>query len=255
MRAVALVVAAGGGERLGASRPKAFVVVAGRPLLAWSLDALREAGIADVVVAVPEGVTGPGGRIEGVDPEGAAGPGGRIEGAGWTVELGSGARVVTGGATRSESVRRALAAAGEGEAVVVHDAARPLVEPSLFARTLEALAEADCAVAAAAVTDTIKEAGPDRRVVATLERSRLWAIQTPQAFRRAALERALDVSGDVLAAATDDAWLVERGGGRVVVVPAPVGNFKVTTPHDLAVAELLLGARAGASGGASTAAG
>jgi len=240
MRAVALVVAAGGGERLGASRPKAFVVVAGRPLLAWSLDALREAGIADVVVAVPEGVTGPGGRIEG---------------AGWTVELGSGARVVTGGATRSESVRRALAAAGEGEAVVVHDAARPLVEPSLFARTLEALAEADCAVAAAAVTDTIKEAGPDRRVVATLERSRLWAIQTPQAFRRAALERALDVSGDVLAAATDDAWLVERGGGRVVVVPAPVGNFKVTTPHDLAVAELLLGARAGASGGASTAAG
>ena len=210
MKAVALLVAAGSGERLGAS-PKAFVMLAGRPMLEWSLDALRGAGLHDVVVALPEGEEA---------PAGCAG--------------------VRGGATRSESVRRALAAAGEGDAVVVHDAARPLVEPELFTRALEALGGADCAVAAAQMTDTVKEAGPDHRVAATLDRTRLWAIQTPQAFRRAALERALAVEDEVLAAATDDAWLVERTGGSVVVVPASPANFKVTTPHDLAVAERLL---------------
>jgi 2-C-methyl-D-erythritol 4-phosphate cytidylyltransferase len=90
------------------------------------------------------------------------------------------------------------------------------------------------------VTDTIKQAGPDRLVTATLDRSRLWAIQTPQAFRREALERALDVGEEVLARATDDAWLVERTGGSVRIVASTPANFKVTTPHDLRVAEMML---------------
>jgi 2-C-methyl-D-erythritol 4-phosphate cytidylyltransferase len=208
---VALVVAAGSGERLGASRPKAFVALAGRPMVEWSVAALRAAGIADVVVALPPGEKAPSGCVG-----------------------------VRGGVTRSESVRLALREAGPADAVVVHDAARPLVEPGLFGAALAALEEADCAVAAAAVTDTVKEAGPDLRVIATLDRSRLWAIQTPQAFRRAALERALDVPDDVLAAATDDAWLVERAGGSVVVVPSTTPNFKITTTDDLRIAELLL---------------
>jgi 2-C-methyl-D-erythritol 4-phosphate cytidylyltransferase len=148
--------------------------------------------------------------------------------------------VVEGGATRSGSVRNALAAAGDVEAIVVHDAARPLAEPELFTRTLAALAEVDCAVAAARVTDTIKEAGPDGLVVRTHDRSRLWAIQTPQAFRAQSLRRALDVTADVLAAATDDAWLVERAGGSVRVIESSPANFKVTTPHDLKLAERLL---------------
>ena len=210
--AVALLVAAGSGERLGAGRPKAFVVVAGRPMLEWSLDALRGAGIDEIVVAAPAGH-----------------------------EV-AGCVVVPGGATRSESVRAALAAAPPGD-VVVHDAARPLVTPELFRQTLAALAGADCAVAAAPVTDTVKEAGPDRLVVATLDRSRLWAIQTPQAFRREALERALAAGDDVLAQATDDAWLVERTGGTVRVVESTPANLKVTTPHDLAIAEQLLADR------------
>ena len=212
-KAVALLVAAGSGERLGASRPKAFVTLAGRPMLEWSVAALRAAGLSEIVVALPEGEAA---------PEGCAG--------------------VPGGATRSASVRAALEAAGEGD-VVVHDAARPLVEPALFTAALAALEGADAAVAAAQATDTIKEAGPDHRVTATLDRSRLWAIQTPQAFRRSVLERALDVGDDVLAQATDDAWLVERAGGSVVVVPSTPANFKVTTPHDLTVAELLLSSR------------
>jgi 2-C-methyl-D-erythritol 4-phosphate cytidylyltransferase len=115
-----------------------------------------------------------------------------------------------------------------------------LVDPRLFGATLAALEHADAAVAAARVADTIKEAGEDGVVVRTHDRSRLWAIQTPQAFRVAALRRALDVPADVLAAATDDAWLVERAGGTVCVVESPPSNFKVTTPHDLAVAESLL---------------
>jgi 2-C-methyl-D-erythritol 4-phosphate cytidylyltransferase len=126
---------------------------------------------------------------------------------------------------------------------VVHDAARPLVEPALFARTLAALADAEAAIAAARVADTVKEAGPDGAVTATLDRARLWAIQTPQAFRRAALERALDVDEALLARATDDAWLVERAGGRVRVVESSPANFKVTTPHDLAVADMILRTR------------
>jgi 2-C-methyl-D-erythritol 4-phosphate cytidylyltransferase len=138
-------------------------------------------------------------------------------------------------------VRAALAAGGPGP-VVVHDAARPLVEPELFTRVVAALEHADCAIAAARVTDTIKEAEGDL-VVATHDRSRLWAIHTPQAFRREALEAALSVDAAILARATDDAWLVERAGGTVRVVESSPGNFKVTTPHDLRVAELLLGER------------
>jgi len=92
------------------------------------------------------------------------------------------------------------------------------------------------------VTDTIKQAA-EGVVTATLDRNRLWAVQTPQAFRRETLERALDVPEDVLAQATDDAWLVERAGGSVRIVESSAANFKITTPHDLRVAELLLRGR------------
>jgi 2-C-methyl-D-erythritol 4-phosphate cytidylyltransferase len=213
--AAALLVAAGSGERLGADRPKAFVAVARRPMYEWSLEALAAAGIDEVVVALPP---------DWPPPPGVA----------W----------VRGGATRSESVRNALAAAGAGaERVVVHDAARPLAPPELFTRCLQALADADAAIAAAPVADTVKEAGVDLRVQRTLDRSRVWAVQTPQAFRRGALERALDVPEEVLAAATDDAWLVERFGGSVRIVEGPASNFKITTSHDLRVADLLLAER------------
>jgi 2-C-methyl-D-erythritol 4-phosphate cytidylyltransferase len=212
--AVALIVAAGSGERLGASRPKAFVTLAGRPMVQWSVDALRAVpSVERIVVALPEGETA---------PEGTTG--------------------VPGASARSGSVRAALAAAGPGDPVIVHDAARPLVTPDAVEATLAALTDggADAAIAAAPVADTIKEADADGTVRATLDRSRLWAVQTPQAFRRAALERALDVGDDTLAAATDDAWLVERTGGTVRVVSASPDNLKVTTAADLQRAEHVL---------------
>ena len=165
-----------------------------------------------VVVALPPGVVAPAGTLG-----------------------------VVGGAERSLSVRSALRAAS-GDPVLVHDAARPLVTVELAQACLDALdaRDLDAAVAAAAVTDTIKEAGADQVVSRTLDRSRLWAIQTPQAFRREALERALAQPDDVVATATDDAALVEALGGRVGIVEAPRENLKVTTRLDLQVAELLL---------------
>ncbi|HEX2085825.1 MAG TPA: 2-C-methyl-D-erythritol 4-phosphate cytidylyltransferase, partial [Solirubrobacteraceae bacterium] len=161
------------------------------------------------------------------------------------VEAPAGTVGVPGGAQRSHSVRNALAAAGDGDPVLVQDAARPLLTAELAERCLAAVEGADAAVAAARVTDTTKEAGPDGIVERTLDRSRLWAVQTPQVFRRAALEAALARPDDVLAAATDDAQLVEAAGGRVRVVEAPRENIKVTTRVDLRVAELLLGERRG----------
>jgi len=180
-------------------------------MVEWSIDALR-AAVDHVVIALPPGVHAPAGTTG-----------------------------VTGGAQRSLSVKAALRAAA-GDPVVVHDAARPLVTPDLVERCLAALSDADCAIAAAPVTDTVKEAR-DGEVLRTLDRTGLWAVQTPQVFRRDALERALDQSEDVLAAATDDASLVEAIGGSVRIVEASPENFKVTTPLDLRVAELLLGER------------
>jgi 2-C-methyl-D-erythritol 4-phosphate cytidylyltransferase len=221
--AVALIVAAGRGERLGTGRPKALVSLAGRPMLEWSVDTLRSvAAIEEVVVALPADAL-------------SAAPEGTV--------------AVAGGAVRSESVREALRAssAGRGDPVVVHDAARPLAPASLFERALWRLEEsgADAVIAAAAVSDTIKQVGADRRTVqATLDRTRLWAVQTPQAFRRSMLERVLlSASHELLAAATDDAWLIERAGGTVEVVESAPANIKITTAIDLRLAELLMAER------------
>jgi 2-C-methyl-D-erythritol 4-phosphate cytidylyltransferase len=206
---VGIVPAGGSGERLGANRPKAFVVCAGRPLVEWSLEVLRS--VCDrVVVAVPES------HVE--EPD-----------------------FVLGGESRSASVRNALDAAPEATVAVVHDAARPLVTRELVERCIEALEPGiDGAIAAVPMTDTVKEAASDGRVVRTLDRSALWAIQTPQVFRADVLREALRRDAAALAAATDDASLVEEAGGIVRVVEAPPENIKVTRETDLRIAEALL---------------
>jgi len=216
--AVALIVAAGRGERLGSARPKALVTLGDRPMLEWSVATLRAIPeIELIVVALPPDA------LDAVP---------------------AGAVAVAGGEVRSQSVREALRASGAGDPVVVHDAARPLAPAALFEQALAQLESSgvDAVIAAAPVSDTIKEVGDDGRTVArTLDRPRLWAVQTPQVFRREALERALLAADDeVLAAATDDAWLVERAGGTVQVVPSTPANVKITTRTDLRLAELLL---------------
>jgi 2-C-methyl-D-erythritol 4-phosphate cytidylyltransferase len=214
-----VIAAAGSGQRLGAGGPKAFVELAGRPMIEWSLDAFREAGtISEIVVAAPPG-------------HGEAGAEGIV--------------TVAGGEHRSESVANALALCG-GEFIVVHDAARPLVTPGLIDAIVDELAaEEDAAgvVAGSAVTDTIKQVGAGGGVERTLDRSGLWAVQTPQAFRADVLREAL-ADPDSLPEATDDAMLVERKGGRVLIHSSSPANIKVTTPFDRNLAELLLRERA-----------
>jgi 2-C-methyl-D-erythritol 4-phosphate cytidylyltransferase len=198
----------------------------------WSLRAFEAAeSVARFVVAVPPG-----------SPDDLVGE---------TEEL----TVVEGGATRSESVAAGLEAV-ETEFVAVHDAARPLVTAELIdavVARLEEHPEADCVLAAAAITDTVKRAVEARPsggdefpevcfpVSETVSRGHLWAAQTPQAFRAERLREALAADPGRIAAATDDAMLIEQAGGRVLIHPASAANLKVTTPLDLRVAELLLG--------------
>ena len=206
----AIVVAAGRGARYGG--PKQYDVIGGMTVLARSVAQARGACDGVVVVVAAEDAGRP---VDGAD------------------------RVVAGGASRSASVRAGLEALpDDAEVVVVHDAARPLAGPELWAAAIAAVVSgADAALCAVAVTDTVKRVDGDD-VVATVDRTELVAVQTPQAFRAAALRVAHAAGLD----ATDDGALVEAAGGRVVVVPGSVTNLKITHPHDLAVAEALLGA-------------
>lgn len=233
---VALIAAGGSGKRLGADGSKALVQCAGRSLLQWSLSAFANCeGVTDVVVAV---VAVDRDQFElDVIP---------ARQAGLNVSL------CTGGESRSHSVRAALATAiqlHDPSEVLVHDAARPLAGPDLIDACLNALrsdASAQCVVPAAPVVDTIKQTDAGMVVTTTLDRSTLWAVQTPQAFRSVDLSRVLGldpaspVTDETIRSATDDASLVERAGGRVVVMPWTAANPKVTTPADLELVERLL---------------
>jgi 2-C-methyl-D-erythritol 4-phosphate cytidylyltransferase len=216
-----VLVAAGTGERLGVDRPKAFAALAGRPLLAESLDRLDRCPWVDaIVVAAPSGWEEPAILL--------------------SEELATGKVVscVTGGATRAESVRNALADVPEEALVVlVHDAARPLVSDEIVERVLGPLSEGyDGVVPALPVPDTLKRVAGGR-VEETVAREGLVGAQTPQAFLAPVLRRAFE--GD-LSGATDCASLVERSGGSVAVVEGDPRLLKVTTAGDLALAEALL---------------
>ena len=217
----AVLAAAGSGERLGADRPKAFVRLGERPLLAESLERLDASGwIDEIVVAAPPGWEEPVILL--------------------AEELGCSkvSASVPGGATRADSVRNALAEVPEEAAVVVvHDAARPLLSDEVIERVLTALTEGwDGVIPALPVADTIKRVEGDR-VVETLDRDGLRAVQTPQAFVASVLRAAF--AGDV-SAATDCASLVEAAGGRIKVVPGDPRLEKVTDVADLeSIAALL----------------
>jgi 2-C-methyl-D-erythritol 4-phosphate cytidylyltransferase len=217
-----VVAAAGSGERLGGNRPKAFANLAGRPLLAESLERLDASRWVEFVVAVvPAGWEEPAILL--------------------AEELGCAkvAAVVAGGETRTESVRRGVGEVGADALVVlVHDAARPLVTDSVVERVLAPLSEEwDGVVPALPLPDTIKRVEGDA-VVETVDRGGLVAVQTPQAFRAGVLRSALEATGDH---ASDCAGLVEAAGGRVRIVAGDPRLVKVTTGEDLAVVSELLG--------------
>ncbi|HEY3949816.1 bifunctional 2-C-methyl-D-erythritol 4-phosphate cytidylyltransferase/2-C-methyl-D-erythritol 2,4-cyclodiphosphate synthase [Phenylobacterium sp.] len=217
----AVVVAAGEGLRAGPGAPKAWRLLGGRPILRWSVEALLAADADQVVVvAAPERLDGLGEALAGLDR--------------WTG--------VAGGAHRAASVQAGLAAlAGEAHLpVLVHDAARPFVAKAHVERLLAALGDADGAVPALPVPDTLKR-GRDV-VEATVSRDGLWRAQTPQAFRLGRLREAYAAwpAGEE---PTDDAGVVERTGGRIALVDGDPLLMKLTYPEDFAMAEQLAGGR------------
>jgi 2-C-methyl-D-erythritol 4-phosphate cytidylyltransferase len=214
----AVLVAAGRGERLGEDRPKAFVRLGELPLLAEPIRRLDEcAWIDHVVVVAPAEWEEP--AILLAEEVGAS----KV------------AACVTGGATRTDSVRAGVADVPEDASVIlVHDAARPLVNDAVVERLIGALAEGfDGAVPVLPVPDTVKRVS-EGVVAETLDRGGLVTVQTPQAFVAVVLRAALDTVGAKLAQATDCASLVEAGGGRVTTVEGDERLLKVTTAADLA---------------------
>jgi 2-C-methyl-D-erythritol 4-phosphate cytidylyltransferase/2-C-methyl-D-erythritol 2,4-cyclodiphosphate synthase len=221
---VAAIIAAGGrGVRLGAGRPKQFLDLGGRSILEMSVAARAASDrINEIVVALPED------HLEAVAKS-------------FTGVIGKPLRFVAGGARRQDSVAHAFAKTSpQADVIVIHDAARPFVTQDVISRVIDAALSHGAAIAAIAVRDTVKQTGEahtvgSRRIRATIPRDTVFLAQTPQAFRRDTLARALSEGATV--DATDEAMLVERLGLPVHVVDGDPANVKITTPGDLAAAK------------------
>jgi len=225
----AIVVAGGRGSRLGRPQPKAFVPLARRPMLAYSLEALRDvAEVGELVVVLPEGQ-----EHALADAWAALFDQYRVS------------ATVAGGGYRWQSVSAGLQALAQGsDLVLIHDAARPLATRELIEAVVARAVEVGAAIAAQPLTDTLKEADGKLLIRHTLDRTRYWRAQTPQVFRRAliveAYRRAADLGAYGPGGPTDDAQLVEALGAPVALVESRTPNVKVTTPEDLALVEQLL---------------
>ena len=227
VRAAAIIVAGGTGERLGVPGGKQLAEVAGRPVLSWSVSAFDALPQVDLIIVVchPDRVDEY--RASAVDELGLVTP----------------VLFAGGGETRQASVASGLGLVPKGTSfVLVHDGARPLITPGAIAATLQALQDdpdADGAIVGHPVVDTLKVVD-GRTIAETADRSRFWAVQTPQTFRAEALAAAYRAASAEGFVATDDASLVERAGGRVLVVDGPRDNIKVTVAEDLALVEAAL---------------
>jgi len=222
VRASAIIVAAGSGTRLGSGEPKAFVKLRGHPMLHYSLATLAKLPmIEEVVIATPAG-------MERKTRE-------EVARAGLEVPV----KITPGGIERQDSVRIALAlAAAEAEVIVIHDAARPFADATLFRRCIDAASARGAAIAAIPVADTLKRVA-DGVIHSTLKRAGLYQAQTPQAFQRRLLVAAHERATRERIVATDDADLVEQIGGTVEIVEASAVNMKITSKSDLMIAESL----------------
>lgn len=221
---VGVVIPSGGrGERMGGELPKQFLELGGIPMLLRSLRpfAFLEA-VKEIVIPVPAA------RLAGPPP--------------WLAEAAHGrVQLVCGGDTRAESVRNGVAALSAGCTIVlVHDAARPFVDPAIIEEIIRIVRAGVSAVAAVPVSDTLKRADQRGTVVETVPRAGLWRAQTPQGFPREVLDEIYLAVGDAVGRVTDEATLVERAGYPVTLVPDSVRNMKITTPDDFVLAEALL---------------
>jgi 2-C-methyl-D-erythritol 4-phosphate cytidylyltransferase len=218
-KASAIIVAAGESRRMGGT-DKAFALLGGKPVLARVIEIFHHCQtISQIVVVVNSHNIN---RCQQLVNE-----------QGWAATT----DICTGGERRQDSVAAGLSHLNDCDWVVVHDGARPMVTEALIEKGLEEARETGAAIAAVPVTDTIKTAGDDRIVQETLPRDRLWAVQTPQVFRYDIIKEAYrQTAGEV----TDDAALVERLGYKVKLYMGSYDNIKITTPEDLALAEVLV---------------
>lgn len=214
----AIIAAAGASQRMQGI-DKLFASIAGRPLLAWTLEAFQVCpAIQQIVLVVHETSLAKARDL--------------VSGQEWPKEI----TVCAGGARRQDSVARGLAALLPCEWVVIHDGARPCVTPALIEQGLAEATKTGSAIACVPITDTVKLVN-DRVIVKTLPRSNLWAAQTPQVFRSDLIRAAYASAREE---ATDDASLLENMGHAVTVFQGDYDNIKVTSPHDLVVAECIL---------------
>jgi 2-C-methyl-D-erythritol 4-phosphate cytidylyltransferase len=219
-----MIVAAGKSERMGLNVDKAFLTLGAKPLLAYSLTAFeRCAQIEGVILVVRKD---------------------RLDSA-WAMAQMFGCakvkKVVAGGATRQNSVQIGLQELGdEVDFVSVHDGSRPMVTPQLIAETIESARKFGSGVAASKITDTIKVVDRGNKVTKTVDRTKLWAVQTPQTFRVDTLRRAFQAVNRKAAVVTDEASAVELIKGDVRLVPTSLPNIKVTVPEDMLIAAALL---------------
>lgn len=221
---VGLVVAAGKSERMGPKVDKAFLNLGTKPVLAYSVIAYERCKDIDLIVLVV--------RRD------------RVDSARAMVQMYGCAKVkkvVAGGATRQASVSNGLEIVGEDARIVsVHDGARPCVTPELISETIEVARKHGSGVAAQKITDTVKVVERGVKVTSTVDRSKLWAVQTPQTFKYDILDKAYQAVKKKKLTVTDEAQAVESIKGDVRLVPSPLSNVKVTTPDDLVLAATLL---------------
>jgi len=230
MRTVAIVPAAGSGNRMGRELSKQYLSLGGMPLLVHTLNVFEKCPLVDALLVVV-----PPSDVEAVRTEMLPR---------WNLKKLAG--VIPGGKERQDSVRAGIEALDrETGLVVIHDAVRPFITVGLIENCIRAAAEEGAATVGVPVKDTVKEVAADGRVMRTCDRNLLWLTQTPQAFRRDIIENAYRAAVRDGYRGTDDTSLVERLGIAVRMIRGDYGNIKITTPEDLVIAEALLAKRPG----------
>lgn len=223
MNVIALIPAAGAGKRMGGDRNKQYIEIGGRPILVHTLEVFdRCSAVSEICLIVPD------------------------EDCEYACEIVDGLRsmkpvkVVSGGKERQDSVRNGLNSIYHCDIVMVHDGVRPLVTEDILDRAVEETVKWGATVVAVPAKDTIKSVDEDRNVIETLERKKLWQIQTPQTFRFDLLKEAFEKAYRDGFYGTDDASLVERMGHKVHIVEGSYRNIKITTPEDMIIAKAML---------------
>jgi 2-C-methyl-D-erythritol 4-phosphate cytidylyltransferase len=233
MRTVAIIPAAGSGNRMNRDVSKQYLALAGKPILVYTLEVFEAFPLVDALLVVVPSQDMELVRTDILAP--------------WNLKKVAG--IIPGGKERQDSVRAGIEALdADTEIVVIHDAVRPFISAGLIESCIRAAAEEGASTVGVPLKDTVKEVAADGRVMRTCDRSLLWLTQTPQAFRRDIIENAHRAAVRDNFRGTDDASLVERLGISVRMIRGDYGNIKITTPEDLLVAEAMLSASPQAKG-------